>query len=100
MKLKKIRFNFPYGEFSKDPNKDLKKRLELGVVNFSYFKLNGELREARGTRNIKGVPGPSRPRGLRTPSPTVITYFDFKKKRWRCFKYNRIFWYDTKIKFL
>jgi hypothetical protein len=62
---------------------ELRDLLQQKIVNFEFIKLNGEVRPARGTTNLKYVPKDSRPKGTGQSSPTVATFFDLKKQLWR-----------------
>ena len=44
--------------------------------------------ERYGTRNLKLVGASKRPKGARRPSTKLITYYDFKRNNWRCFRRN------------
>ena len=57
---------------------------------FLYLKLDGTVREARGTLAPHLIPTDRRPKGLRTPSPTVLTYFDKERTQWRCLRRERL----------
>jgi len=62
---------------------ELRDLLQRKIVNFEFIKLNGEVRPARGTTNLKYVPGDSHPKGTGNPHPTVATFYDLKKQLWR-----------------
>lgn len=65
----------------------LKQMLKDGVVNFVYKKMNGEIREAYGTRADDILKGHgSAPTGKRRSSPATFPYYDIEKSDWRCFK--------------
>ena len=65
----------------------LKQMMHDGVVNFVFKKVNGEIREAFGTRadDVLKLHG-STPSGKRKPSPSTFPYYDIEKGDWRCFK--------------
>lgn len=63
---------------------DLKKKLRKGKVSFFFTKINGELRMAQGTTNLKYVPSHLRPLGVKQPTPKVVNFYDMVKKQWRC----------------
>ena len=62
--------------------------LNSGIIRFSYFKEDGSLREAVGTRCLSIIPNCKQPKGIvsRQQSYSSIAYFDFEKGDWRSFK--------------
>ena len=62
--------------------------LNSGIARFSYFKRDGTLREAIGTRYLPIIPADKQPKGIvdRHPVYSAITYFDLEKGDWRSFK--------------
>lgn len=71
--------------------KNIRQRLKLSVVKFSYLKKNGDVRYATGTTNIdllndlfnlniEATEEKEQQRNGTTP------YYDFAQKGWRCFK--------------
>lgn len=70
---------------------DLKQLLKNGIVEFSFVKKNGEIRNARGTRNIdllmsiddSGFTESDKPKGIGVESDTSCPYWDLDKKAWR-----------------
>lgn len=71
----------------------VKEKMSDDIVDFIFIKIDGSKRRATGTRNIdivKAVGGKGQiPKGVRTPSPRVLTFWDMDKKRWRCFRRDR-----------
>lgn len=68
------------------------------VVNFTYKKLNGEIRHARGTKKmdvIKEIDEEMVPQGDRECTDTVIRYFDIDKENWRTVCKSRIISIET-----
>jgi hypothetical protein len=66
-------------------NEDLIERLQEGETRFRFMKMNGSLREARGTTNpslipIENHPDPDQKQKL---SENVIRYYDLDEKWWR-----------------
>lgn len=59
-----------------------------GVLQFSYFKEDGSIREARGTLSVHIIPRDDAPKGTsnRKPNYGVICYYDIDKKGWRSFR--------------
>lgn len=74
--------------------KKLRDLLSKDIVNFTFVKLDGSKRKAVGTRNIdivRAIGGNSQvPKGVRVPSPRVLTFWDLQKKAWRCCRKDRI----------
>ena len=68
------------------------------VVNFTYKKLNGEIRHARGTKKmdvIKEIDEEMVPQGDPKCTDTVIRYFDLDKENWRTVCKSRIISIET-----
>ena len=65
-------------------------QLRQRECRFLYLKLDGSVREARGTLAPHLIPTDRRPKGLRQPSPLVLTYFDKEKTQWRCLRRERL----------
>ena len=63
---------------------ELRAALKSSVVNFTFTKLNGEVRQAKGTTNPRLVSGGFPPTGNRKPSDKVLTYFDLGANGFRC----------------
>jgi hypothetical protein len=67
---------------------DLRTKLHEGVVQFSFKKKDGSIREAVGTTLMSSIPEDIRPveKGESreyTPNPDQIRYFDLEKAGWR-----------------
>lgn len=62
--------------------KKLEEHLMRGEVKFSYSKLDGTVREARGTTNLELVPEEWKPTGG-TLAHTGTAYFDLDIQEWR-----------------
>ena len=73
-----------------------RKWLRDGLVTFTYYKRDGELREARGTLNDMLIPNDDRPKGI-VPERvnTSVTYYDIDKKEWRSFRISQFIEFDT-----
>ena len=56
------------------------------MVNFSYRKVDGSIRNAVGT--LVNVPTPKG--GERKPNHKVMTYFDLQQNDWRCAKVENL----------
>ena len=90
MSLKKL--TVPVGTFSSDLSEELRSRLEIGVVEFTYVYTTttdthrqGQVRHAVGTRNLSMsfIPFSDVPYGGRTVKPYELTYFDLDRGAWR-----------------
>lgn len=66
-------------------NIKLQKALRTGVVRFSYMKIDGGVREARGTTSSTFVPYMGTPSD-RKENLKVVTYYDLDKNGWRSFR--------------
>lgn len=65
---------------------NLKKALHEGVVEFSYKKKNGEIRNAKGTLNIEVMGESNAPKGTGYEvTDTNIRYYDLNSEGWRSF---------------
>jgi hypothetical protein len=61
----------------------LRARLNKGIVDFAFKKINEELRSARGTRNIAEIPFKDHPHDGKLSSDAMIPFYDLDKKEWR-----------------
>ena len=65
------------------------KKLGAGFATFSFFKKDGTIREARGTRFLPLIPADKWPKNdpqhPHIPPPSVFTFFDLDKQDWRSF---------------
>lgn len=67
----------------------LQAALKEGFVKFSYYKTDGTLRIAIGTKNmpfieeIKAMPSKD---DKRDANPNLCTYYDLTRSAWRCFR--------------
>jgi hypothetical protein len=62
---------------------ELRARLNQGVVQFAFKKLDGTLRTAVGTTCLSAIPLDGHPKGARESSPKVVCFFDIEKREWR-----------------
>lgn len=77
---------------------DLKTLLSEGIVEFTFKKKNGEIRTAKGSRNVSvlmatsesGFTEVNKPNSSRVESPEVCNYWDFEKQAWRCARLDSI----------
>lgn len=66
---------------------ELKKEMCERVVNFSFYKKDGSIREANGTTNLNIIPEENHPKGTdKILSNEVVRFFDVDKDEWRSFK--------------
>ena len=56
------------------------------LVNFTYRKIDGSIREAVGT--LESVPAPKG--GFRKTNHAVLNYFDLQQNDWRCARIENI----------
>lgn len=71
---------------------ELREALNHGMVSFSYEKMNGEWREAHGTRNPQGIElvEGELPKGTGTEKEGTIAYYDLDVNAWRSCKEDKI----------
>ena len=67
---------------------DFRAKLANGVYRFSYFKLDGSIREAVGTLNPSRIPGEQKPKGTSTLTRSYVffAYYDLGVCAWRSFR--------------
>jgi hypothetical protein len=61
----------------------LRTRLNKGIVDFAFKKINENIRTARGTRNIADIPLKDHPSTGKSDSDAMIPFYDLDKKEWR-----------------
>ena len=84
---------------------NLKTLLENGIVDFTFEKLNGEERKARGSRKLyilyhtpeSGFTEDNLPTTSRKQSDEACAYWDFDKQDWRCVRFDSIISIDRYI---
>ena len=62
--------------------------LSRSVIRFSFYKMDGEIRQALGTRNLLFVPEDLTPRDkleYKSQILNTIVFFDLEKHEWRSF---------------
>jgi len=66
--------------------------LSAGVVDLQFKKVNGDLRNMRGTRNLGIIPEENHPKGDGTikEADTIVTLFDLEVKDWRSFRIENL----------
>jgi len=62
---------------------ELRTALKSSVINFKFTKLNGDVREAKGTTNGNLIPEEYRSNSTSKQSDKVLTYFDFTVNGYR-----------------
>lgn len=62
---------------------ELRSLLRQKIINFQFIKLDGEIRDAKGTLKMDYVPQSQHPKGIRPSSPKVATFYDLEKNDWR-----------------
>lgn len=83
-------------------------KLQKGIYDFSYFKTDGTIREARGTLNLELIPEDKRPKGENSsplrggrvgsePAPGVFTYYDLIAQGWRSFRCDNFIGFITRV---
>ena len=65
-----------------------------GIITFSFFKKDGSIREAVGTKNLRIIPKDKWPKTNKaltgqTTNYQCITFFDLDKQEWRSFDITR-----------
>lgn len=78
---------------------DLKQLLNESIVNWTYEKVNGEIRSARGTRAVLNnqllrdlyrFTDDDMPKGVKPQNDNVVTYWDLDKNAWRSCKADAV----------
>lgn len=77
-------------------------KLRTGVYRFSYFKKDGDIREARGTLDLSRIPAEHQPKPL-SGAPDVrpecyetFVYYDLDAHGWRSFRLDNFIGFVTK----
>ena len=66
--------------------------LKVQVVDFSFEKVDGSIRQASGTLMpdaIESLIGPSKGTSNKTPNPDVLVYFDVDAQAFRSFRKDK-----------
>lgn len=66
---------------------ELRSRLNNGVVQFAFKKVDGNLRTAIGTTNLSSIPVKHHPNGG-NPRRDAVAYYDVEKQEWRSVSLN------------
>ena len=83
---------------------DLRKALNEGVVLFQFQKIDGTLRDARGTTCPDLIPSDNMPKGKRTPEQQAafmrqtVAFYDIDKKAWRSMRIDTIWSWTRAMK--
>ena len=76
-------------------------QLRTGVFRFSYFKLDGHIREARGTLDISRIPAEHHPKSSSAASDDspknyeTFRYYDLDAAGWRSFRLDNFIGFVT-----
>ena len=78
-------------------------KLHTGIYRFSYFKLDGSIREARGTLDLSRIPAEHHPKPLsgapdvRPENYETFVYYDLDAPGWRSFRLDNFIGFVTKV---
>ena len=81
-----------------------RKKLSTGVWQFSYFKKEGSIRQARGTLCMELIPEEHHPKSLsgaqdvRPENYETFTYYDLDANAWRSFRLDNFIGFVTQVK--
>lgn len=66
--------------------------LRQGIVDLQFKKVNGDLRNMRGTRNLEMVPEEKHPKteDKRDQNETIVVLFDLEVEDWRSFRIENL----------
>jgi len=66
--------------------------LQEGIVDLQFKKVNGDLRNMRGTRKMDLVPEEKHPKGsgISDDNVTIVTLFDLEVEDWRSFRIENL----------
>ena len=69
--------------------------LSEGIVDLQFKKVNGDLRNMRGTRKLDLIPEEKRPttEDKRELNETIVVLFDLEVKDWRSFRIENLIEY-------
>jgi len=79
---------------------DLRKALREGIVIFQFQKIDGTLRQARGTTCPDLVPSDDVPKGVRSAlqqaayRAKTVAFYDIDRKAWRSMRIDAIWSYE------
>ena len=69
---------------------ELKKRMQTSVVEFYFFKKNGQLRRAFGTTMSSLVEKHINGNGISRDSVNTVAWFDVESGSWKSFRYESL----------
>ena len=72
----------------------LKQKLQEGEVSFAYRKKSGELRIAKGTTKLDGIPEEARPKGTGSLKENCHAYWDLNVSGWRAYNPLCVVWVE------
>ena len=75
-------------------------KLASGVYRFSYFKIDGSIREAVGTTNLDLIPAEHHPSsGARSKNSefATVAYYDLDAQGWRSFRLDLFIGFVEKV---
>lgn len=65
--------------------------LRQGIVDLQFKKVNGDLRNMRGTRSLDIIPEEKHPNGNGSEDNTnIVTLFDLEVEDWRSFRIENL----------
>ena len=79
---------------------ELKQALNEGIVIFQFQKIDGTLRQARGTTCPDLIPTDDMPKGKRTPEQQAaynrqtVAFYDIDRKAWRSMRIETIWSFE------
>ena len=79
---------------------ELKQALNEGIVIFQFQKIDGTLRQARGTTCPDLIPTDDTPKGKRTPEQQAaynrqtVAFYDIDRKAWRSMRIETIWSFE------
>lgn len=83
---------------------NIKELLNEGIVEFTFKKVNGEIRTAKGSRSVSvllntdsGFTEDDKPTGVGKESTTSCPYWDFEKQAWRSVRLDSVISIDKVI---
>ena len=76
-------------------------QLRTGVYRFSYFKIDGDIREARGTLCMDLIPEDNMPKSGMDPNAVEpanpFRYYDLDAEGWRSFRLENFIGFISKV---
>ena len=79
---------------------DFRAKLANGVYRFSYFKMDGSIREAIGTLQPSRIPVEQKPKGteeIKNQKFEIFNYFDTDRNSWRSFRQDNFIGFVEKM---